>query len=76
MTERLPRTTAEMLLRVLARDGWFVTRQSGSHVVMRHGSKPGRVVVPRHRSKTIKLATMAAILEEAELSPEEFRRLL
>lgn len=76
MTDKLPRATAEEVLRVLGRDGWFVTRQSGSHLVLRHNVKAGRVVVPRHRRKTLKLATIASILKEAELSPEEFRRLL
>lgn len=76
MAERLPRASAEEVLRVLGRDGWFVARQSGSHLVLRHDTKPGRVVVPRHRGRTLKLATMASILDQAGLSPEGFRRLL
>lgn len=76
MADRLPRANAEEVLRALARDGWFIARQSGSHVVLRHNSKPGRVVVAYHRRKTLKPATMASILGQAGLSPEEFRRLL
>ena len=63
-------------MRALARDGWFVSRQSGSHAVLRHPSKPGRVVVPQHRGRTLRLGTIGAILEQAGLTAEQFRRLL
>lgn len=62
------------VLRVLARDGWEVTRQSGSPAVLRHPTKPGRVVVPRHVG-TIKVGLMAGILKQAGLTAEDFRRL-
>lgn len=73
---RLPRITANEVRRALQRDGWYVSRQSGSHAVFRHASKPGRVVVPIHPGKTLKPATVASIIGNAGLSTEEFRRLL
>lgn len=76
VADRLPRVTSDEVLRALARDGWFISRQSGSHAVLRHPTRRGRVVVPRHRGKTLKLATIASILEQAGLSAEEFRELL
>jgi predicted RNA binding protein YcfA (HicA-like mRNA interferase family) len=69
-----PRATAAEVLRALARDGWTVSRQSGAHAVLRHPTKPGRVVVPVHRG-TLKLGTMASILAQAGLSPDDFGRL-
>ncbi len=75
MSERLPRATEQEVLRALARDGWFIARQ-GKHAILRHPTKPGRVVVPRHRGKTLKAGTIDGIIEAAGLSPEEFRRLL
>jgi predicted RNA binding protein YcfA (HicA-like mRNA interferase family) len=65
-----------MSLRVLSRDGWFVKRTSGAHVILQHPRKTGRVVVPTHRGQTLKLGLMHDILENAQLSVEEFRRLL
>jgi predicted RNA binding protein YcfA (HicA-like mRNA interferase family) len=33
----------------LEAEGWFIRRQDGPHDVYRHATKPGRVVIPRHR---------------------------
>jgi len=76
MAQRLPRVTSEQVLRALNRDGWFVSRQSGSHAILRHSTKQGRVTVPRHRARTLKLATVASIIHQAGLTTEEFGRLL
>jgi predicted RNA binding protein YcfA (HicA-like mRNA interferase family) len=63
------------VLAALARDGWFIARQR-KHAILCHPTKPGRVVVPRHRGKTLKPGTIDAIIEDAGLTPEAFRRLL
>jgi predicted RNA binding protein YcfA (HicA-like mRNA interferase family) len=75
MPGRLPRLTADELLRVLRRDGWFVSRQAGSHVVLRHPTKAGRVVVPVHSGTIVKLGTLAGILDDAGLTAEDVARL-
>lgn len=31
------------LVRLLKRDGWFVIRQSGSHMIMEHPAKKGKL---------------------------------
>ncbi len=41
---------ASELIRLLLRDGWFIVRQSGSHLIMRHPCKPNQIVVPNHGS--------------------------
>ncbi|MEE9278420.1 MAG: type II toxin-antitoxin system HicA family toxin [Dehalococcoidia bacterium] len=61
------------MLRALQRGGWYVSRQSGSHVILRHPDRPGRAIVPRHRG-TLKVGTLARILEQAGVSAEQFRR--
>jgi predicted RNA binding protein YcfA (HicA-like mRNA interferase family) len=61
-------------MRAPARDEWTISRQSGSHAVPRHPTKPGRVVVPVHRG-TLQLGTTASILAQAGLSPDDFGRL-
>jgi predicted RNA binding protein YcfA (HicA-like mRNA interferase family) len=33
----------------LSRDGWIV-RHGGDHDVFKHPAKPGRIVLPRHRT--------------------------
>jgi len=76
MSPKLPRITASDVLRALLRDGWFKARQSGSHVILRHPTKPGRVTVPVHQGEIIAPKTLAHILKDASLSVEEFIALL
>ncbi len=73
---RLPRVTAVELLRALRRDGWLQVRQHGSHVILKHPTKTGRVVVPMHTNKILRLQTLESILEEAELTSNALRELL
>ena len=76
MSERLPRITAAELLRALQRDGWQVVRQSGSHAALKHSVKKGRVTIPIHVGVILKPKTLSAILDQAEMTAEELRKLL
>lgn len=76
MSRRLPRITAADLLRALRRDGWVQHRQVGSHVQLKHLTKPGRVTVPHHAGIVLKPKTLMAALEQAGLTVDELRALL
>ena len=76
MSPKLPRITASELLRALQRDGWREDRQSGSHLVLKHPTKPGRVVVARHAGTIVKPKTLSSMLDEAGLTAEALRDLL
>jgi predicted RNA binding protein YcfA (HicA-like mRNA interferase family) len=76
LAAKLPRVSADQVLRALRRDGWYISRQSGSHVLFRHQTKSGRITVAMHRRKVLKLATLASIIEQAGLTTEEFIELL
>ena len=65
---KLPRISGAEGLRALQRLGFEKVRQSGSHVVVRRGSKG--CVVPLHAE--LKVGTLAGLLRQAEVSPEEF----
>ena len=65
---KLPRTSGAAIVRALERLGFVKVRQSGSHVIMRRGSKG--CVVPMHSE--VKVGTLAGILRQAEISPDEF----
>ena len=73
---RLPRITAAELLKALRRDGWFETRQKGSHLMLRHATKLSLVVIAMHRGESIPPGTVAQILRDAELTIDELRQLL
>ncbi|MFV0573125.1 MAG: type II toxin-antitoxin system HicA family toxin [Xanthomarina gelatinilytica] len=53
------------LLRIMKKDGWFVLRQKGSHLIMKHPTKPNIIPVPFHASKEMKKGTLQAILKLA-----------
>jgi predicted RNA binding protein YcfA (HicA-like mRNA interferase family) len=73
---RSPRLTAEEILRALAKDGWMVDRQVGSHRMLTHASKPGRPTVAYHAGQIIPPKTLRSILKDADLTVDEFRKLL
>ena len=64
------------LLRVLQRAGFEEQRQRGSHLTLRRPSDGRRVTVPVHEGRTVPAGTLRAILRDADLSVEEFLRLL
>jgi predicted RNA binding protein YcfA (HicA-like mRNA interferase family) len=41
------------LLRLLLKDGWMIVSAKGSHLKMRHPTKPGVIIFPDHGSKEI-----------------------
>ena len=65
---KLPRLSGAEAVRALERLGFSVVRQRGSHIIMRRGSSG--CVVPNHRE--IKVGTLAGVLRQAGISPEEF----
>jgi predicted RNA binding protein YcfA (HicA-like mRNA interferase family) len=65
---KLPRTSGAAIVKALERLGFVKVRQSGSHVIMRRGTKG--CVVPMHSE--VKVGTLAGLLRQAEVSPEEF----
>ena len=41
------------LVRLLKKDGWFIVRQAGSHMIMEHPTKEGQIVCPYHGSSEV-----------------------
>lgn len=44
-----PETSRNQVVARLTRDGW-VGRHGGDHDVYKHPAKPGRIIIPRHRT--------------------------
>jgi predicted RNA binding protein YcfA (HicA-like mRNA interferase family) len=65
---KLPRISGAEAQRALERLGFVKLRQSGSHVIMRRESKG--CVVPMHAQ--LKVGTLAGLLRQADVAPEEF----
>ena len=72
---KLPRgLSGQELRKALARAGFYVKRQRGSHVIMRRDEPFAQVVVPDHTS--IDPSTLSHILDGADISIDELMDLL
>ncbi len=65
---KLPHVSGAAAIKALERLGFIKVRQSGSHIIMRRGAKG--CVVPMHGE--VKVGTLAGVLRQADVSPEEF----
>lgn len=71
MRKKLPRITSEKLVKVLKRKGFLVIRQSGSHMILKN-DKGIRITVPVHSGIIIHPKILKRIIEDGELSEEDF----
>jgi predicted RNA binding protein YcfA (HicA-like mRNA interferase family) len=72
---KLPRgLSGKEVIKALEKTGFYVKRRKGSHVVLRKEKPFAQVVVPDH--KNIDTGTLDSILDGANLSTEEFIKLL
>jgi predicted RNA binding protein YcfA (HicA-like mRNA interferase family) len=58
--------TAREILKILHKDGWYDANQDGSHLQLKHPTKPGKVTVPKH-SGDIAPGTLNRIYRQAGL---------
>ncbi|HLG17767.1 MAG TPA: type II toxin-antitoxin system HicA family toxin [Blastocatellia bacterium] len=71
----LPRVSGRTIVRALARTGYSVDRQKGSHIILRQNEHPHRrITVPDHSE--IAKGTLRAIIRDAGLTVDEFKSLL
>lgn len=72
MPPKLPRVSADEVIRALERLGFVQIRQRGSHVTLKKKTSAGDIgcVVPLHRELAI--GTLRSILRQAAVTPEEF----
>ena len=72
MPPKLPRVSADEVIRSLERLGFVQIRQRGSHITLKKKTSAGDIgcVVPLHRELAI--GTLRSILRQAAVTPEEF----
>ena len=72
---KLPTITGEELIAALEKVGFYIVRQKGSHVRMKH--EDNRVVsIPSHSGKTIGKCLLVKIIRDADLTKDELIELL
>jgi predicted RNA binding protein YcfA (HicA-like mRNA interferase family) len=55
------------LYRILVKEGWYPVSQTGSHVKMKHNSKPGTIIFPNHGSQELGKGLELKIRKDAGL---------
>lgn len=65
--------SGQELVKVLLRVGFVVSRQRGSHIILRRGDPYARVVVPDH--KQVRPGTLRQILNQAGITVEQLLEL-
>ena len=67
----MPTATPRKLLKVLKKQGFYISRQSGSHMILHHKSdNTKRVTLPIH-NKDLKPGTLSSILKQAGINKKD-----
>ena len=56
---------SSQLYRILKQEGWYSVKQNGSHIKMRHPSKPGVIIFPNHGSNEVGKGLEKKLLKQA-----------
>ena len=76
MSNKLRRVKYDELLRALKRAGYKEQRQRGSHIRLWRESDQRQITTVFHKGKDVPIGTLRAILKDAGIEPDEFRKLL
>lgn len=68
---KLPVIKAKKLLKTLKKLGFYEYHQSGSHIQLKH-SDGRRTTIPYHPTQEIRRGTLKAIIDDLDMSLEEF----
>ena len=67
---KLPVVSGRECVRALEQAGFYLKRQTGSHLILRRDEPFAQLVVPNHR--TLDRGTLRAIIPQAGLSVDDF----
>jgi predicted RNA binding protein YcfA (HicA-like mRNA interferase family) len=71
---KLPQISGKDCVKALKKDGFFIKRQKGSHIIVCRDDPFAEVVIPDH--KTLDKGTLRAIIRQVGLDVDEFIKLL
>lgn len=71
---KLPVVSAREVIRALAKIGFYVVRQKGSHITLKNDDTNVTVTVPNHNP--LKPGMLRRIIRDARLTVDEFTGLL
>lgn len=68
---KLPIIEARKLLKILQKLGFYQHHQAGSHIQLKHPDGR-RTTIPYHPSKEIRRGTLKAIIDDLNITVEDF----
>ena len=71
---QLPLISSRECIAALEKVGFYVSRQRGSHIILRRDDPPARTVVPERRE--LRKGTLRSIIRDVGLTVDEFVALL
>ncbi|HEY3413672.1 MAG TPA: type II toxin-antitoxin system HicA family toxin [Armatimonadota bacterium] len=74
MPDRPDRLNAKQVEDVLARNGFRLVSQRGSHRKWRHDAQRSQVIVPDHRGRDLPIGTLRAIQSASGIAADEWHR--
>ena len=75
MSEKLPRVTANEMIKIVKMLGFRFSRQSGSHKIYKN-DEGKRVTIAYHSGKILHPKVVKSILVDAGLSVDEFKKMM
>ena len=75
MSKKLPRVTANEIIKIIERLGFKFSRQSGSHKIYKN-DEGKRVTIPYHSGKILHPKLIKSILVDVDISVDDFKKML
>jgi len=75
MSEKLPRVTANEMIKIVEKLGFHLSRQSGSHKIYKN-NEGKRVTIAYHSGKILHPKIIKSILVDVGMSVDEFKKIM
>ncbi len=75
MSEKLPRVTANEMIKIVEKLGFHLSRQSGSHKIYKN-DEGKRVTIAYHSGKILHPKIIKSILVDLGISVDEFKKIV
>jgi predicted RNA binding protein YcfA (HicA-like mRNA interferase family) len=75
MSEKLPRITANEIIKIVEKMGFRFSRQSGSHKIYKN-DEGKRVTIAYHSGKILHPKVVKSILVDTGLSVDDFKKMM
>ncbi|MCD4815472.1 MAG: type II toxin-antitoxin system HicA family toxin [Methanosarcinales archaeon] len=75
MSEKLPRVTANEIIKIVEKLGFHLSRQSGSHKIFKN-NEGKRVTIAYHSGKILHPKIIKSILADVGMSVDKFKKIM